>query len=399
METDSEQRLLQRLEAGYSLPPLSAVAVKLVDMAADETTSAADLAAVIEKDPSLTVRLLKLANSAFFGGDRGVTSLKQAVVKVGFQRLRVMALSLSLRETFPMGRRGGMDYERFWRTSLYRALLARSLARHTSLCHPEEAFVAGLILEIGLLVFHDIHMGGHPDAICPVDPEELETSIPWERRTFGVDHRAIGEAALRYWRFPESLRRCQTVFGKDALSEHQPGLVRVTELSRRLALDLVQEARDVRGLFEGGERVFGLEPEAVGEILANTFSHVEDIAQGLRLELDRDRDLLDVMERANRALGDMSREMERLRKDPSERDLPTLDGLPEDRVSARTLAAVTHEIRNPLMAVGGFARRLAEALGPASEGGRYARVILEEAARLEEVLSRMSAGQGPSTSS
>ena len=395
MDKDPQRALLNRLESGYSLPSLSAVAVKLVDMAADESTSAADLAGVIEKDPSLAVRLLRLANSAFFGTDRSVTSLKQAVVKVGFQRLRVMALSLSLRETFPMGRRGGMDYERFWRTSLYRALLARSLAGHTGLCNPDEAFVSGLILEIGLLVFHDLHAGKIENSVAPVDLEDLAAALPWERETFGVDHRRVGEAALRYWRFPESLRQCQSAFGEDALSEDQPGLVRVTELSRRLALDLVREARDVRGLFERGDHVFGLDPEAVGDILAGTFRNVEEIARSLRLELDGDRDLLDVMERANRALGEMSREMERLGETSEERDLPTLDHVPDDRVSARTLDAVAHEIRNPLTAVGGFARRLAETLDPSSDGGRYARVILEEATRLEEVLTRMIGGTVP----
>jgi len=395
MQKDSQEKLLNRLASGYSLPSLSAVAVKLVDMAADETTSAADLADVIEKDPSLAVRLLRLANSAFFGADRAVTSLKQAVVKVGFQRLRVMALSLSLRETFPMGRSRGMDYERFWRTSLYRALLARSLARNTSLCHPDEAFVSGLILEIGLLVFHDFQAG---DAEHPMDPEALELSLPWEREAFGVDHRRVGEVALAYWRFPESLRRCQVAFGKDALSKEQPGLVRVTELARTLALDLVRDGRDVRGLFERGERVLGIEPEDVGEILATTFHHVEGIARSLRVELDRERDLLDVMERANRALGEMSKEMERFRS-PFDGALPTLDRVPDDRVSARTLAAVTHEIRNPLTAVGGFARRLAETLDPSSNGGRYARMILEEATRLEKVLSRMSSGKGPGEAS
>jgi nitrogen-specific signal transduction histidine kinase len=91
----------------------------------------------------------------------------------------------------------------------------------------------------------------------------------------------------------------------------------------------------------------------------------------------------------------MSREMERLGETSEERDLPTLDHVPDDRISAATLDAVAHEIRNPLTAVGGFARRLAEVLDPSSDGGRYARVILEEATRLEEVLARMSAGTGP----
>ncbi|MBW2215799.1 MAG: HDOD domain-containing protein, partial [Deltaproteobacteria bacterium] len=88
MEKSTKQTLLNLLKSGYSLPPLSPVATKLVELAADDSCSARDLANLIEKDPSLSVRLLKLANSAFFRTLYPVTTLTQAVVKVGFQHLR-----------------------------------------------------------------------------------------------------------------------------------------------------------------------------------------------------------------------------------------------------------------------------------------------------------------------
>lgn len=382
MNPDAAEKLLARLESGSSLPSLSSVAVQLVEMAADETASAEDLATLIEKDPSLAVRLLKLANSAFFSADRPVASLKQAVVKVGFQRLRVMALSLSLREAFPLGRKGGLDYERFWRTSLYRALIARSLAERTRMGHPEEAFVGGLILEVGLLVFHDLATKGEgrTELDYPADLEALETTLPWEREVLGLDHRTIGEAALRHWRFPRSLISCQAAYGDKARFEDPPGLVRIVEASRQLARDLAHRTSNPLRHFEPGEQGLGIPPHALGELLAETFEQVEDLAQSLRLELDRDRDLLSVMEKANRALVEISEEMQQL---------PTLDRVPGDAGSARTLQAVAHEIRNPLTAVGGFARRLVQAMEPSSEAGQVARVILEEAGRLEEVLSRM----------
>jgi HD-like signal output (HDOD) protein len=392
MEKGTDNKLLERLEQGYSLPSLSAVAVRLVELASDDSTSAEDLASLIEKDPSLAVRLLRLANSAFFfGGGTPISSLKQAVVKIGFNRLRIMALSLSLRETFPMGRQGGLDYERFWRTSLYRALLSRSLALRTRICDPEEAFVAGLTLEIGLLVFHDLITTEQNQVSYPTDPDILKKIIPWERDTYGVDHRRIGQVALTSWHFPDSLISCQTGFGDEALGEDSPGIVRISELSRRLALDLVKESRDVRELFSRGERVLGLDSDTIGDILAETFDNVNDIAKSLSLELDRDKDLLELMERANKALGQISRDMEQMKGEAGSRELPSLDAN-SGRLSSHTLEAVAHEIRNPLMALGGFAKRLAGVLEPSSEGGKYLKVILQEAARLEDTLSRMSEG-------
>ncbi|MGD8389466.1 MAG: HDOD domain-containing protein [Desulfobacteraceae bacterium] len=390
MENEKAGGLLERLEQGYDLPSLSAVAVRLVETASDERSTASDLAAIIEKDPSLTVRLLRLANSAFFKGESVVTSLNQAVVKVGFQRLRIMALSLSLRETFPMGRRDGLDYERFWRTSFYRALLARSLAVRTTLCNPEEAFVASLTLEIGILVFHDLLSRKAQADAFPEDPENLEEALPLEWKAYGVDHRRVGEAALRFWRFPDALVACQSAYGDAALNEERPGIVRISELSRQLALDVVRESHDVCALFERAYRVLGLDADSMGEILVSTFDYVEEIAQSLRLEMDKERDLLELMERANCALGDISKDMDWMREAIDRRELPTLDTVEQGGDSTRTLEAVAHEIRNPLTAVGGFARRLADVLDPSSQGGRYARVILQEAARLEEALSRVS---------
>ncbi len=124
--------IIKQIESGFSLPSLSPVAMRLVELALDDSTSAETLTALIERDPSPTVRVLRLANSTLFQTRQPTISLKQAVVKLGYERLRIMALSLSLRDTFPMGRVGVLDYEQFWRTSLYRALIANSLASHVT---------------------------------------------------------------------------------------------------------------------------------------------------------------------------------------------------------------------------------------------------------------------------
>jgi signal transduction histidine kinase len=88
------------------------------------------------------------------------------------------------------------------------------------------------------------------------------------------------------------------------------------------------------------------------------------------------------MEKANRSLSEISQKVS---------GLPAFETLGGDRsVVAHTLQAVAHEIRNPLLAVGGFAKRLAASMDPSSEGGRYAKIILDEALRLEKALSNMS---------
>lgn len=153
-----ENLLLHRLESGYCLPPLSPVAARLIDLASEDSCSIHELARLIEQDPSLAVSLLKLANSAFYGNLQSVSTLPQAILRIGFKQLRVMALSLSLREALPVEKRGPFDYEGFWRISLYQALLARTLSQQVKTCDPEEAFVAALILEIGVLLLRALFL-------------------------------------------------------------------------------------------------------------------------------------------------------------------------------------------------------------------------------------------------
>jgi HD-like signal output (HDOD) protein len=382
--------LLRQIESGYSLPSLSPVAMKLVEIALDETCSAGELTTLIERDPSLAVRVLRLANSAFFLTRKPTTSLKQAVVKVGFQRLRIMALSLSLRDTFPMAKIGALDYEKFWHTTLYRALIAKSFATHLKNCYPEEAFVAGLIMEIGLLILFDLQIKFDAEA-PPIKLEPLEELLAWERDRYGIDHRQVGEAALRCWKFPEIIVQCQLLYGQAALPQDAPLLAKIYELSRELSSLISQGSAGFHTPFNDAERLLGLNRDVINNILLATFDQVQDIADNLNVELNRERDLMEIMEKANKALSQISEKMPVYQEITGHVALPSFNSLDKRKdIVEHTLQAVAHEIRNPLLAVGGFARKLATSLDPASKGGEYVRIILEEASRLEKALLEMN---------
>jgi HD-like signal output (HDOD) protein len=278
------------------------VAMKLVEMASDDTSTAADLARIIEEDPALAVRLMKLANSAALYSAQPVNTLQQATVKVGFDRLLIMALSRSLRETFPMGREGPMDYERFWRRSIYRALFSRALARRAGNCGAEEAFVAALVQEIGLLIMYDILIKGR-EINFDLESEPLEELLASEQERFEIDHRQIGEAALRHWRFPETIITCQTHYGGLAKSANSPSLARICELARVCSRLVLDESAGFQVVFDEAESSFGLGRETVNDIILETYEQVQEIAEILTVEVDRGKDLMEIMEKANVALG------------------------------------------------------------------------------------------------
>jgi HD-like signal output (HDOD) protein len=394
MSPGGREKLIGRLEAGYALPALSIVAMRLVELASDDACSASDLAGLIERDPALATRLIRLANSAFFKTGQPATSLKQAIMRIGFHQLRIMALSLSLRETFPMGRIGAFDYEEFWRASLYRALIAKSLASRLKTCNPEEAFVAGLTLEVGFLILFDLFIRERGSEIGG-ELDRLDELLPWERGEYGIDHREVGEIVLRFWKFPETVTECQACHGRAAFPPRQaPSLATICDLARELSGALLQPSQDFTVLFEYGRETFGLDHNSINEIVLDAFQQVMEIAESLKIAVNRDTDLLELMEKANRALSRISERIARY-QDRAEGDAPpsfeTLAAKAGGHAPiAYTLEAVAHEIRNPLVAVAGFAKKLATSLDPSSKGGRYARIILDEARRLEVALNEMS---------
>ena len=227
------EEIIQKILERDGLPSLSPLAVQLVRMATDDSKSSADLASVIERDPGLATRLLKLVGSAYFARPNRVTSVAQAVVLLGFKRVRIMALTLSLRDTFPMGIKAGMDFDLFWKKSLYRALIAREFARSCRpALDPEEAFIGGLILEIGMLMLHGAVTGKDWEGF-PGNGISLERITAWQKQRLGVSHREVGSGVLERWNFSEQIVESQRYFGEKALQPERQLLCKVTELARR----------------------------------------------------------------------------------------------------------------------------------------------------------------------
>jgi HD-like signal output (HDOD) protein len=384
-----ESEILDKIAAGYSLPAMSPLAMKLIRLASIDDISVDDLSSVIEKDPSLTIRLLRLANSAFFRTGGPITTIGQAIQMVGLNRLRIMALSLSLRDTFPMGRVGALDYEEFWKVSLYQALLAKSIAQRLRTCKPDEAFVGGLILEIGLLIFFDLFIKKDLEVEL-IHLQPLNTLLQWEEKRYGINHRQVGEATLKYWKFPREIIECQSNYFSEPAASGVPELALVCNMASEFSALICEKSTEWQPLFDKAEGTYRLEHDILADILVAAFDEVREIAVSLKVEMNRKQDLLGLMEKANRALSALSEKMIRINEADSKFALPTLSGLSSHGTPVReAMEAVVHEIRNPLTAIGGFARKLEKTLDPASDEWQYVRVIVEESMKLESALDQL----------
>lgn len=189
------------LKQPNALPAAPKVVRKLITTFDQEEVDMNQVAALIEDDPVLTAKLLKLANSAFFGLTRSVSTAKEAINVMGLIKVRALVIAASFGEGFHCV--GSVNMNQFWRYSLNSANLARYIALPIRI-DESTAFTSGLIHNIGELVMHV----GMPEAMI-----DLDRSIPMldlkraaaEKALFGYNYAEVGAALAREWYFPKRM--------------------------------------------------------------------------------------------------------------------------------------------------------------------------------------------------
>jgi hypothetical protein len=298
----------------------------------------------------------------------------------------MMALSIPLRDTFPMGRLGPFDCERFWKISLYRATIARELAKNTSRIDPEEAFLAGLLLEIGFLVLLNLYLKT-TTFDKDIDILRLDELLEFEKNEFGIHHRELGEFLLLEWKLPEEVAITQRAGVEKDVNSYTP-LQTLCYCSMLCSNVLVGMDIELSVPYEDCKTLLKIDSKTVDNVLIHCIEQIETLAESLKIQMNKVKDIMELMEKANKTLTNIS---ERIAMSANLTDqLPTIDTIrscsPEN---LKILEAIAHEIRNPLLAVGGFVKRLAKTLDPQSKGAEYVNIILKEAERLENVLSEL----------
>lgn len=184
-----------------SLPTVPDIGMRLIATFDEEDVDAMQVAQDISLDPVLTAKLLKQANSAFFGLSRSVTTAKDAMSMLGLNKVRALVIASVLEDCFSVV--PGMKLEQFWRYSMNTATLARLIARATG-NDENTAFTVGLIHGIGELVMHV----GMPEAMdlfdMNIEPLAIKRAAA-EKEHFGYCYAEVGAGLARSWKFPKSM--------------------------------------------------------------------------------------------------------------------------------------------------------------------------------------------------
>ena len=206
------QQALKRVSAIATLPEVTARIVKTVE---DPKSTAAHLHQIVSHDPALVSRILKVVNSSFYGLPGQIASVERAIVLLGLNAIKNIAVAASLGQLF----RGVKLCDEFtakdlWTHCIAVAVIARELARQMKVPIADEAFLAGMIHDIGILVSLQIA----PEKVRQVCEKVKLTGADFcavERELIGADHQQLGMGLAEVWKFP---RPCQLVAG----FHHQP---------------------------------------------------------------------------------------------------------------------------------------------------------------------------------
>ncbi|MCD6580403.1 MAG: HDOD domain-containing protein, partial [Desulfuromusa sp.] len=191
------------IQENIQLPSLPAVAIKILDAVKEEETALVKLAEIISVDPALSAKMLKVANSSLFALSNEVTSISRAIIVLGIDSVKNIALSFVLIKNMSSNDVTGVDIDYFWRRSISIAVSAELLSTHLNYTD-DSMFLTALLQDLGLLAI--LSRGNQEDNIFlyqkGTDHKDL---IQREREHFGFDHQQVGYSLFQSWNFPESI--------------------------------------------------------------------------------------------------------------------------------------------------------------------------------------------------
>lgn len=208
--------LAQKLAAAVDRMPAFPKSVqKILELTRDVNCAPKDLVQVIDKDPVVTVKVLRVVNSAYYSLPKQITSINHAVVYLGFNTIKNLALSIAAIGMLPADNAAGFDGQQYLIHSLSTAGIAKQLALRVEDADPMDCFIAGLLHDFGKVVFAQFMPAEFRQALqlCQREQTSLHLAL---HQVIGADHAAVGAMLVEKWRFaPDLIETIRQQHGTD----------------------------------------------------------------------------------------------------------------------------------------------------------------------------------------
>ena len=207
---DPQLKVLEVVKKVSALATLPEVTSRIIQTVEDPKSTAAKLHQIVTHDPALVTRILKVVNSAFYGLPGQIGSVERAIVLLGLNAVKNIAVAASIGQLFRAGKLcDGFAARDLWTHCIAVGVAARDLAKQMKSPIADEAFLAGMIHDIGIL----IELQTFPEQlqeVCEEAKSGERTFCDLERQIIGMDHQQLGSALAEQWKFPRS---CHLVAG------------------------------------------------------------------------------------------------------------------------------------------------------------------------------------------
>jgi len=272
------------------LPSLPQVLLRILDAIHNERADYQSIADIVRQDTAMTVRLLDVANSSYYGRGKSCQTIERALLFLGTNTVKTIVITASIKQFFNRFKPNHQPFiKAFWRRSLVAANFAHILANLTAYSAPDEAYLCGLLMDVGQLVLLNRHDSRYPECWSAADDDQA--LLRAERLQFGSGHNDVGANLVDSWNLSN--------FMGDALRyHHEPGaqildahhLVKIVNLASLLSAPgpIGDEA------FVQADQLFGLNEALTRELRARINDDVARMASGLDIDIGEHSDDADI---------------------------------------------------------------------------------------------------------
>ena len=195
------ERIMEILDRAPDILTLPSIINEIMDVISRKNSSASDLTNIIESDPALTTRILTVANSAYYGFVKKISTISHAVVVLGFKEIQNIALGMSVLQMF--NRKGSEFSEQLWRHSFSVGVGTRMIAQYLNLKIDGKYFVGGLLHDVGKIFISQYMTDTFSRLLDAIEEDGNNYSYhEVEKRIFGITHAEVGQILLNSWMFP-----------------------------------------------------------------------------------------------------------------------------------------------------------------------------------------------------
>lgn len=313
------ETILESVLQSEELPTLPTVASKLISLTSQEDTTLSDIAELVSRDISLSAKILKVSNSAFYSFSQQIGSIHQAVSILGINAVRSLVLSFSFLKIKSGKRTSQFNFHQFWQRSLAMAVASKLILEKVKGADTEEIFISGLLQNLGELIFARTFPKEYDQVLEDVI-EKQHDNIMAEETIIGANHCFIGFEVAKNWGFPEVLllpilhhHSPDSYSGSDIKIQQTINAVYLSDVLTNILYS--NKPEDYHKQFRKEARsLLKLTPEDIESILEDVHYQVEQAGEYFGLKIKNTRPVQEILQEANIRLSLLNLDYDQMNK-------------------------------------------------------------------------------------